>query len=292
MPSAEGDVPPPEGESDPFPAEPGDAPPPADPSDTPAPEDGEPATDDPADEEESAVSPLARPTEELYDEGQLRFAALEFEVAAGYFEEVLRREPDHTNARNFLVECLIALERQDDAVAVREGANPPGEPTPVAGAEPTEDEPSSRNPRGDRKFSFGLGLGGPSVGLGAWAELRPFWGLAISGGAGVLVVGEDAQAAGIAAVGMGVDLLPVPYRLTPVLGVGLSAVFGDAVWRLDPVTKPLASGADVRLLPHINVGLRLDVDRLQLQAGIWLLPTGNAKLPILPFPGLRLGLHF
>lgn len=286
LPAAAGDVPPPEGAVDPFPAEPGDAPPPA----VPATAEADAAETE--GDEAVASSPLARPTTELYDEAQLRFAQLEFEVAASYFEEVLRREPEHVNARNFLVECLVAMDRQEDAVAMRDGAAPAGEATPVPGAEPEPTSPRSRNPRADRKFSAGLGLGGASVGLGAWAEFRPVWAVAISGGFGGLALVQDATASGIAGVSLGADFVPVPYYISPVVGLGLSAVFGDAVWRLDAAMKPLASGRDVRLLPHLNIGMRLDMRRFQLQAGLWLVPTGHRTLPLIPVPGVRVGLHF
>ncbi len=280
LPPAEGDVPGPHGEA--FPAEPGAAPVPAAASDDVDDEDDE------DDDDDEPVSPLARPTDTLYEEGQTLFARLEFDAAAGLFEEVLRREPEHPGARNYLVESLRALGRTDDADAVLGGANPPGEPTPVA----EEDTPCCRNPRAERRFSAGIGLGGPNVGVGAWAEFRPHWLVGVGGGLGALVLVEGQRASGVGSVHLGADLLPLPLAITPVFGVGMAAVFGDAIWRVDALIKPLAAGTDFRLVPYLNLGARADFGRLQLQAGVWLVPTGDRQLPLLPIPGARVGLHF
>jgi hypothetical protein len=277
MPTAEGGVPGPDGE--PFPGAPGDAP-------APAALEADASAEEPAAE---APSPLARPTDVLYEEGQVLFARLEFDAAAGRFEEVLRRENDHEGARNYLVESLRALGRQEDADAVLAGANPPGDPTPV----PEEERAAcSRNPRADRRFSAGLGIGGPDVGFGVWAEYRPHWLVGIGAAVGGLVLVEGDRATGVGSVALGADLLPIPFVVTPVVGVGLAAVFGDALWRVDAMTKPLATGTDFRLLPYLSLGARADLGRLQLQGGVWLVPTGDRTRPFLPVPGARVGVLF
>jgi hypothetical protein len=293
FPAEDGATPAPHEASEPFAADEGAAPPPVAPAEPFPSEPGDPPSADQPEAEEEAVpaSPLAQPSPALFEEGNKLFAQLQFDAAVVYFEEVLRRDPEDSNARNRLVESLRALEREEDAVAVLEGAVPLGEPTPFAEPEPEEEE-RSRNPRGDRRFSAGIGLGGSSVGLGAWAEFRPHWIAAISGGFGALVLVQDARTSGIGSGFLGVDFLPLPFYISPVVGVGVAAIFGDAVWRTDSFTKPWVTGTDIRLLPYLNLGARLDLGRMQMQAGVWLVPTGQRSTPLVPVPGARIGLHF
>lgn len=288
------DVPPPDGPTapaEPFPGEPGAAPGPTDPAE-PFPD---AAGDAPAPAHATAPSaddPLAQPTDALYAAGLSAFEQLDFAGAVPFFEEVLRREADHSGARNYLVESLLNLERAEAAAAIREGAVPPGEPTAVVVPPAEPKTKRSHNPRADRRFTAGVALGGSAVGVGVFAEFRPAWMVAVSGGFGGLPLIEGRSVTGIGAVHLQADILPVPFYVSPVVGAGIAAAFGDAIWRTDGFLKAAVTGPDFRLVPYVQVGARLDVGRMHLSGGIWLVPTGDLAWPLLPLPGARLGLSF
>ncbi len=240
---------------------------------------------------------------ELFARGYTRFAAGEFSAAIPLFQEVLRRDPEHRQARNYLVESLRASGRGAEADALREGplaiAAPPPEP-PAAKPEPAEVAPKDpevkkkrMNPRAFRRGSAGIGIVGPSVGLGAWVELRPTWLVAINGGVGGLVIVKDGVGRGLGGFHVEATLAPIPFRLSPTIGVGLSGLFGDQVWRTDPWFAHLVQGNDFKLTPYFNLGVRYDAKRgVQLEVGVYLVPSLVPGLPLVPVPGGRLGFHF
>jgi len=275
---------------------------------------------------------LARSSDELHAEAREFFRQGDFGSAALRFEEILRRDPERPGARNYLVECYASLGREDEAAATRDGAVPAGAPTPVStessvdaavaaaqepGAEPEEGESAvvegkktkkkkkkkkccdRSNPRRHHLGGAGLGLFGPTVGVGAWVEIRPVWALAILGGGGLggVVRSDSGEGSGRArSLGGGfleVHLLPVPLCLTPVVGVGLTALGGPLAWAVDLVARPLASAERFRLAPYLVLGLRYDSKRRFFGSlGVGLLPTGSLPGAFTPYPGLRLGLRF
>ncbi len=249
---------------------------------------------------------LARSTGALYADGYQRFSQGDFGSAALLFEEVLRREPRHPSARNYLVECYAATGRDDDAARARDGGVPEGEataaPKATATVRPTPepspaDEEARRlhlNPRRRGMGGAGLGLLGPTVGLGIWAEFRPVWLLSITGGVGGLGIRrESGSRSGIAAAFAEFNLMPVPFRLTPILGVGVSVLGGPATWQVDSYARALGSRGNARGLVYLVLGLRYDTARgLFLSAGVGLVPTGRAPGAFTPWPGVRFGLRF
>ncbi len=286
---------------------------------------------------------LARSSDELHEEARGFFRQGDFGSAALRFEELLRREPDRPGARNYLVECYASLGREDEAAATRDGAVPPGVPTPVSldgdaaegpassrppsstensaddgeaaeedsdavpSENPSESESAEKkkkccdrsNPRRLHLGGAGLGFFGPTVGVGAWIEIRPVWALAILGGGGLGgVVRSDPEGGSGAARSLGggfieVHLLPLPLRVTPVLGVGITALGGPLAWAVDLMARPLAIAERFRLVPYLVLGLRYDSKRRFFGSlGVGLLPTGSLPGAFTPYPGLRLGLRF
>lgn len=286
------DVDAPSSDEDPFPAPPDVVGEPAEAPDPPP-----PAVD------------LARPSSVLYAEGYQQFADGQFVVATICFEEVLRRKPDHPSARNYLVECFVAVGRNEDAAAVREGALPPGEPTPVAGPpeppqveveleEPKkelfeEERENRKNPRRLGFASLGIQLGGPALGLGVHLEFKPSWFFAASGGVGAVGVISSSGRGSIGAAWLEVSLRPVPLRVTPTIGVGVVLLGGSDVWRLDAYSRSLLGQGQYRASAYVLLGLRYDSRKgLFLSGGVGLVPTGQTPLLLLPYPSFRAGLRF
>jgi tetratricopeptide (TPR) repeat protein len=264
--------------------------------------------------EQGPVVDLARPSSALYADGYEAFADGRFDEAALYFEEVLRRKPDHPSARNYLVECFVATGRVQDAQAVRDGAVPPGDPTRVgARAEPArttpdpvverteqpkkelseEEKKNRRNPRRLGLASIGLQVGGPAIGFGLYMEFKPGWFFAVSGGVGGVGVISDQGRGGIGGAWVEVAIRPVPIRITPVVGVGLSVFGGSDVWRLDTLSSALLGQGRSRVAPYILIGVRYDARKpFFVSAGVHLFPTGQTPYIFLPYPGARVGLRF
>lgn len=267
---------------------------------------GEPITPD--DAQPAPAVDLAQPSSTLYTTGYELFADGLFGTAALYFEELLRRKPDHPSARNYLVECYLAVGRDEDAAAVRDGAVPQGEATPAAehvAAPPEDPEPEPepelsederrdrRNPRRLGFAALALQVGGPSIGLGLWAEFKPHWFVSIAGGLGGIGVLRDDGEGGIGAGFVEAALMPVPLRVTPVFGMGAVVLAGPDVWLLDTVSGGFAGAGERRAAAYIILGLRYDARRpFFLSAGVGLIPTGEMTRPFLPYPGLRVGLRF
>ena len=270
--------------------------------------------------EPPVVVDLARPSSALYAEGYELFADGSFEVAALYFEEVLRRKPDHPSARNYLVECFLATGREQDAQAVREGALPPGEATPVGGRsaaaelkareakaqeprveperEPEEElsEEERKNRRNPRRLGFaslGLQVGGPALGVGLHMEFKPGWFFAVAGGVGGVAVISDRGRGGIGAGWIEVAIRPIPIRVTPELGVGVAVFGGSDAWRLDTFSRALLGQGRFRVSSYILIGVRYDARKnFFLSGGVRLFPTGQRPAIFLPYPSARIGFRF
>lgn len=289
------------------------------PADADAPEgdeDGFPAPPESLGEPEGEPEPpplpevdLARPSSTLYAEGYEQFSEGQFAVAAIYFEEVLRRKPDHPSARNYLVECFVAVGRDEDAAAVREGALPPGAPTPVAGREPppnfkgVNEEPEEqltdqerkdrRNPRHKGFASLGVQLGGPALGIGLSMEFKPGWFFAAGGGVGVVGVVTSSNRSTIGTAWAEVAIRPVPLRVTPEIALGVAVFGGDDVWRLDTLAPAMLGGGRYRVTGYLLLGVRYDARKgIFLSGGVGLVPTGRTPAVLLPYPSFRAGFRF
>ncbi len=278
---------------------------------------GAAAEEAPPDVSEPAGPALDRKTSILYAGGYKAFASGDLRGALPLFEEVLRREPDHPTARNYLVECLMALGRVDEGRLIAEGGTVGGEPTPVAGEAPS---PSGRqeiardggkstqsasegslplyrrpsfNPRIEGKGGVGLGILGPAVGLSAFAQYRPHWLLTLIGGIGGLGLYTSEGGDGMGAFFGEAQLLPIPWRLTPVIGVGFSAFAGPLAWQLDTLHVASLAAPGLRLFAYGILGLRYDSpSNYFISGGVGFMPTGEWPSFLVPFPGFRAGVRF
>ena len=235
------------------------------------------------------------------------FARADFSAAMLYFEELLRRRPEHRLARNYLVECYRALGFDSDADAILAGALPVGEPTPVRSASmpPEHTRPVSApsvavvpaggvtvNRRQGNLFELGAGLLGPSVGLGVVGTFQPVWLVAVSAGVGGLGLPDTED--NIVSVFVEVQLRVLPMAITPTVSFGGVAVGGERVARFDPVFAA-SEGAveDGRSYFYVSFGARYDFkDSAFVEAGCGFVRSALAPHSVVPFPGFRGGLRF
>jgi len=254
---------------------------------------------------------------ELFATGYQLFIAGDFKAAAGMFQRVLRVEPGHLSARNYLKESLHLLARGAADGSMSQGASdqdnlsqefapepvPAGE-GPEAGRDPATytkvsqvRKKSSHNPRSDDKGSLALGIVGPTLGLGVAVQARPHWAVSIGGGAGGLVVLQGGEESGVFAVYGEAQVLPVPWRLTPVFGVGVSVLVGSFVSQIDARGVNGAGQGLGRVLPYLVMGVRYDAPfGLWASGGIGIVPSivisdGEAVPAAVPIPGFRLGVN-
>jgi len=267
--------------------------------------------------EEAPVEVEELSVEELYAEGYRLFAGGDFEGARAKFEAVLDRQPDHRFARNYLAECLTILQPASPSPeeSPPEAASPGAEPTDAEGGEPhpapdgagdTESPGSDgskqqlskvqkqlKNPRSDRRGAVGLGLFGPAIGVSVWGQWLPHWTFGLLGGTGGVVPTVSSSNSGLGAFFVEAHLLPIPWRLTPVLGIGSTMLLGGLVWQADAMGGVVAAAERFRLLVYGLVGVRFDArNGLMVSAGVGLLPSGDPEVPLVPLPSLRAGLRF
>ncbi len=100
----------------------------------------------------------------------------------------------------------------------------------------------------------------------------------------------------VAGIGLWAEaaVLPVPFRLTPTVGVGITTLVGGATWRLDSYAQPLASRGRLRLVGYWHLGLRYDSAKgLHAAIGVGFIPTGREPgKAFAPWPGFKLGMRF
>jgi len=263
--------------------------------------------------------PTETSVQHLFAQGYQLFAVGEFEAAAVVFQRTLRVAPNHLSARNYLKESLSLLarsrgkqENRSGADVHNEAAQPPVSQAPPREGEPMDEQPrepsgyaevsrvrspSSQNPRADSKSSLALGIVGPTLGLGVALQGRPHWAVALGGGLGGLGILRAGEGSGIFALYAEAQVLPVPWRLTPVFGVGLSVLVGSLVTEVDLQGVSALGRGPGRVLPYIVLGVRYDAPiGLWASGGVGLLPLlvvidGEAIPSVLPFPGFRLGVN-
>ena len=150
----------------------------------------------------------------------------------------------------------------------------------------------ARNPRRASHLAAGLGIGGAAATVGVFAELRPTWlGSGVFGFGGFLVQQDGDLLAALALSGE-VQLSPVPWRLTPLVGAGLLGFVGSGAHVLDNALWSLPTSREaLRVVPYALVGLRYDFKkRVWFSLSARLAPS--PVLGVMPMPGLRLGLRF
>jgi hypothetical protein len=105
------------------------------------------------------------------------------------------------------------------------------------------------------------------------------------------------EGSGIFALYAEVQVLPIPWRLTPIFGVGMSVLVGSLVTEVDLQGVSAAGQGLGRVIPYILMGARYDAPiGLWVSGGIGLVPLvivvgGEAVPSVLPFPGFRLGVN-
>ena len=160
-------------------------------------------------------------------------------------------------------------------------------------AQTPEERARRRNPRAFDRGEFSVVLGGPAGGLGAKIAVRPHWIVALGGGVGVIPGLGGTLPRSVLTVSADVEVLPLPWRLTPVIGVGVGAVLGPAAWRLDTAVRAVGGGKAQRAVPYAILAVRYDARKcLSLQVGAILLPGSHPQTPVVPVPTLRFGLRF
>lgn len=160
-------------------------------------------------------------------------------------------------------------------------------------AQTPEERAQRRNPRALGRGEFSVVLGGPAGGLGAKIAVRPHWIVALGGGVGVIPGLGGTLPRSVLTVSADLEVLPLPWRLTPVIGVGVGAVLGPAAWRLDTGVRTVGGGKAQRAVPYAILAVRYDARKcLSLQVGAILLPGSHPQTPIVPIPTLRFGLRF
>ena len=90
-----------------------------------------------------------------------------------------------------------------------------------------------------------------------------------------------------------VELLPIPFVITPTFGFGVSAIVGAETYKLDPWIYSLAPRTDLRIVPYGAVGIRVDAgSHFTLALNASLTASGNMFRPLTAFPGFRIGYRF
>jgi hypothetical protein len=133
------------------------------------------------------------------------------------------------------------------------------------------------------------------VGFGFYGEFRPHWAFAASGGLGLLVLkSASGSRSGLVGLWSEVSLLPLPFRLTPTVGLGITTLAGDAAWRFDSIGAPISSRSNLRLVGYVHFGIRYDSVRgFHASAGLGLIPTDRAPgKAFVPWPGFKVGMRF
>ena len=175
-------------------------------------------------------------------------------------------------------------------------APPPQGRSPSSTA-PAKRRTDPRNPRSRGGAALGLGLFGPSLGLGGVVQARPHWLVAIGAGLGGLMVIRGDQESGAFGLFIEAQLLPVPWRLTPLVGVGLTLVVGSLAEEVDERGYASLADGTGRLLPYLSLGLRYDAPSgFWASGGLGLVPaivlrSGVAIPSVLPIPGFRIGVR-
>ena len=246
--------------------------------------------------------------EELFQLGYGLFEQQEISQARSAFEGALRLHPEHQQARSYLIECLVLEGDLDGARVLAEQSTDPAEPAPEAeraeravedahsrralARAAKEQRKERRNPRRGDRIGMGIGAGGAAVSVGAFGELRPGWFASGVVGVGGFLVKRGDGVRGAVAVSGELQLSPVPWRLTPLLGVGVVGLFGPGASAIDDVLySPPMSRGNARLVPYALLGARYDFRRaLWFSLAVRLAPSPATT--VMPIPGARLGLRF
>lgn len=150
------------------------------------------------------------------------------------------------------------------------------------------------NIRASYKLAAAVSLYGVSQGLGLVVEYMPHWvasfGFGIGGTARLIKTTTPTAAGNLHAE---INLMPLPFAVTPILGGGFGFTFGPLAEYLPGLPgKAPDRDQSVRLLPYARVGLRVDLRRsVHLIGEVLLVPDSRLQQgnSIHPLPGLRVG---
>lgn len=149
-----------------------------------------------------------------------------------------------------------------------------------------------RNPRRGRPFAAGLAVGGAAGTFGIFSELRPGWlGSGLLGLGGFLVA-RDGEVQAAAALSAELQLSPVPWRLTPLVGGGIVSFLGSGASAVDSVLWSFTTSRDsLRMVPYALLGVRYDFKK-----ALWFSVSArfapSAQWIVMPMPGARIGIRF
>lgn len=150
------------------------------------------------------------------------------------------------------------------------------------------------NTRASYRLAAAVAVYGVSQGLGLVVEYMPHWvasfGFGVGGTARLIKTTTPLAAGNLHAE---INLMPLPFAVTPILGGGFGFTFGPLAEYLPGLPgKAPDRDQSVRLLPYARVGLRVDLRRsVHLIGEVLLVPDNRLQQghSIHPLPGLRLG---
>lgn len=250
------------------------------PPEDPSPED--PSSEDPAADEVSPPRPAPSDamTEEEAAARRAEAARIQADAQARNRarEEALRAEEDARRAED---EARRAEEarRRDAERAARD--------TPAA----REERRARRNPRSQSRLAAAVALGGSTMTLGGVVELRPHWFGSFDLGIGGFIVPTRGRVIPAVALSVEGQITPVPWRLTPVFGGGVTVLAGSGAAYADAVLWSPTTSGRARVVPFGTLGARYD-----FRKRFWFSVTARVAPGVngwpVPLPGARFGLRF
>jgi len=184
-----------------------------------------------------------------------------------------------------------ALRAEEDARRVdeerRRAAERAARNTPAAKAE----RRARRNPRSLGKLGAAFALGGSTMTVGGVVQLKPHWLGSLDVGLGGFFALDGGRPVPAVALSVEGQLTPVPWRLTPVIGGGVTILAGSGAPYADAVLWSPTTAGRARVVPFGTVGARYD-----FRKRVWFSVTarvapGASGVPV-PLPGARIGLRF
>lgn len=170
---------------------------------------------------------------------------------------------------------------------------PPARP-PLLTAPAPAPRPRLLNPRADHRLAAAVSIYGITQGLGLLVEYMPHWVASFGFGIGGTArrIGETTPLAA-GTLHAELNLLPLPFVITPILGGGFGFTFGPLAQYLPGIAgRAPDRDQSIRLLPYARFGLRVDLPRrVHLVGEVLLVPDNRLEQgnEIHPLPGLRIG---
>ena len=173
-------------------------------------------------------------------------------------------------------------------------SSPPPARPPLLTAPAPAPRPRLLNPRADHRLAAAVSIYGITQGLGLLVEYMPHWVASFGFGIGGTArrIGETTPLAA-GTLNAELNLLPLPFVITPILGGGFGFTFGPLAQYLPGIAgRAPDRDQSIRLLPYARFGLRVDLPRrVHLVGEVLLVPDNRLEQgnEIHPLPGLRIG---